>query len=1281
VIPGGRAFAAAVAAIPLLLAGAPAAAIDPAKSLSQFAHDVWQIEHGLPQNTVYAIAQTPDGYLWLGTAEGLVRFDGVRFSVFDRRNTPAISSNIVSVLLVDRKGALWIGTDGGLLHMKDGELAAAPGPRGRVTALMEDAAGVMWVGTFERGAARLVGGQVQPLTTREGLNSDRVRALAQTPDGTVWIATEGGGLNQVKGGSVLAWGRRQGLLSDRVRTLLVDRKGGLWAGTYEDGVNVLRDGRVETITTKDGLPSGNVATLYEDRQGNVWVGTAGRGLARMREGHVDVLDARLGLSDDYVRSLAEDREGSLWIGTNVGGLNRLRDGNFTPHAAREGLLADDVRAVAQDRAGAVWVGTQGGGLGELRDGKVVRTLSTADGLLDDRIYTIVEDPEGALWIGGRGRGVNRLQDGRLTAYRPPEGQMSSGVHTILRDRRGSLWLGTFRDGLYRLDVTRAGATVEGTLVHLTTRDGLRSDAILALAEDRGGDLWVGTSGGGLQRLRDGKVAATLTTREGLPSDFVFAIHEDAGGALWIGTYGGGLARLEGGRLFTFGTAQGLFDDVIYSIVEDGFGDLWFTCNRGIFRAKRSDLEKVAQGSLAAVSSRVFGLPDGMRSVECNSGGQPALRTRDGRLWFATVKGAVVVDPARLRRNESIPPVHIESVRLDDQAVEGAALRRSEPLAVPPGGRNVEFHYTALSLRAPTRVRFRYRLEGLDRDWTEAETRRVAYYNRIPHGRYAFRVVACNDDGVWNEVGATLALSVAPHFYETPWFRGVFVAAILLGGLAAHRLRVRQLKRRQDELVQLVDERTAALRLSEEGAQQAREDAVRANQAKSAFLAHMSHELRTPLNAILGFAQLMRHQGGRTAEDREYLALIGSSGQHLLRLINDVLSLSKIEAGRLTLDEHPFDPGALLGSLNEMFRLAAREKGLALRVDVEGTLPRGVRGDEGKLRQVLVNLLANAIKFTREGRVVLRASWSEGHAVFEVEDTGPGIAEEERGRLFQAFSQTDTGRKSAEGTGLGLAISQNFVRVMGGSLSLKTATGGGTCFRVELPLPATEGPAAEVAEPAAGLRLAPGQPPPRLLVVDDMPENRLLLGRILAGMGFEVREAADGPSALAAWEGWRPHLVWMDVRLGTIDGCEAAGEIRRREARKGWPRTPVIALTAGVFDDHERVLASGCDEIVAKPFQVRTIAQVLSRYLGVRFAEPALGEASPAQPTASSALDLHHVSQEWRLALHSAVTLGDVQAAYRVVERIRENDEVLADALRGMIRSYRFDEILSLTESA
>jgi signal transduction histidine kinase/ligand-binding sensor domain-containing protein/CheY-like chemotaxis protein len=1262
-----------------ILWGASAQALDPGKAPTQYGHDAWQIEQGLPQNTVNAIAQTPNGYLWLGTAEGLVRFDGVRFVAFDRRNTPAIPNNVVSALRVDRAGGLWIGTDSGLVHWQGGSFRAVTGsgaPAGRrITAVLEDRQGRVWVGTADHGMVLVQDGRFTPLTTADGLSSNRVRDLAEAPDGSLWIATEGGGLTHLREGRAETVRTPDGLPSDRVRSLLVDRSGALWVGTYDAGLAVRRDGRFHPMV---GLAGAEVSALHEDRDGNLWIGLPGGGLARATGGELARFTSRGGLTNDKVLSLAEDAEGSLWIGCLAGGLNRLRDSKFTPVGTQEGLPNDQVRAVAEDRRGALWIGTEGGGLSQLRAGQVALTLTTRDGLTSDRVYAVSEDAEGALWIGGVGRGVNRWKDRQLSAYVPADPGVMNNVHTIVSDGRGTLWIGTLRDGLYRLQVPpgQTGRRLEGHLTPFTMAEGLSDNNVLALLPDGKGGLWVGTRGGGLNHVEDGRITA-LTTRQGFPNDFVYALHQDSDGVLWVGTFGGGLVRLEGDRRFVFTTAHGLFDDVIYGMVEDRAGDLWLTCNRGIFRVRRGELNEVAAGRRAAVTSIAYGLPDGMRSVECNSGGAPTARGRDGRLWFATVRGVVAVDPARLPINSVPPPVHIEEVLLD-----GRLQGLSPQVALPPGGRQFELRYTALSLRAPSRVRFRYRLEGLDREWTEAGTRRVAYYNRIPPGSYTFRVLAANDDGVWNEEGARLTLSVAPRFYETAWFYALLAGAVGLLVVGGHRFRVRHLRVRQAELMELVQARTAELRASEARALDAREEALRASQAKSAFLARMSHELRTPLNAILGFVQLMRQEAGRSAPDRERLDIVARSGEHLLRLINDVLSLAKIESGRLNLDESTFDPSALLREVHALFRPSAERKGLTLVLERElndGAFPPHVRGDQSKLRQVLLNLLGNAVKFTSAGQVTLRGRWEDAWAVLEVQDTGPGIPPSERPLVFEAFAQAEAGRHSGEGTGLGLAISISFLRLMGGMLELIDPPGGGALFRIELPLPAAEASAdADAPAPVQPMVLAPDQPRYRILAVDDAPENRLVLSGLLAAMGLEVQEAADGRSALEQWAAWRPDLVFMDMRMPELDGHQATRELRRREVREGWRRTPVVALTASVLDlDREALLAGGCDDVVLKPFRPSALWQALSRHLGARFVERPSAEPPPSAPPVGP-VSLAHLPAAWRQELHRAVERGDVQMALGVVERIAPQEAATAESLRALLKAYRLEAVLELT---
>jgi signal transduction histidine kinase len=461
---------------------------------------------------------------------------------------------------------------------------------------------------------------------------------------------------------------------------------------------------------------------------------------------------------------------------------------------------------------------------------------------------------------------------------------------------------------------------------------------------------------------------------------------------------------------------------------------------------------------------------------------------------------------------------------------------------------------------------------------------------------------------------------------------------------------------------------------------AREEAIAANRAKSDFLANMSHELRTPLNAILGFTQLLDRDATLQPVHRESLAIVRRAGEHLLGLINDVLSISKIEAGRVTLAETEFELRELLEAVEGLFHLRAREKDLRLDVMKSADLPVRVRGDEGKLRQVLVNLLANAVKFTHSGAVTVRAAWSAGLLTVEVEDTGVGISAAELATLFEPFVQTASGRSSGEGTGLGLSISRNFVRHMGGDLTARSEVGVGTVFRVTVPLEevATDQPAGASRRVA---RLATGEPSYRVLVTDERAENRQPLVRLLTLTGFEVREASSGDEAIGHWEAWRPHMIWLETRLSGIDGFEVTRRIRSRESTAD-ARCTIVALTASAFEhDRARILDEGFDDFVAKPYREATIFEKLERHLGARFeleAETDVDSSAesllPGDPAPARVASL---PSELVRELVFAVQLGDVESAHEVADRMRTIDGTLAAEVSRLVRAYRFDEVLDL----
>jgi diguanylate cyclase (GGDEF)-like protein len=799
------------AAVLLLLACAgPAAALDPRKSITQYALQVWKTENGLPQNSIQAIAQTRDGYLWLGTERGLVRFDGVQFTVFDKGNTPGLQSANTQALYEDRAGNFWVGTWGGLHLIREGRVAATYTTReglrsNRVVAICEDRRGAIWVGTSGGGISRIANGKVEATyTTREGLSNDRVWALQEDHEGSLWIATDGGGLNRLRDGRLTVLGERDGV-PGIVQTVFVDSRGDLWIGTDGGGLLRRRGESLHAFGARDGLPSQTVDSLEEDHDGNLWIGTQGGGLARLADERIVSLLPADGLSDDTVLSICEDGEGSLWVGTAAGGLDRLKDGKFTAYTRKEGLSSDRIRTIYEDAQGALWLGTRGAGLNRMFNGHF-SAFTSKEGLSGDFVRSVYEDGAGHLWIGTWADGLTERVGEGFRAFRRRDGLPSDIVRSMYRDRAGTLWVGTDDGGL----VAERG----GKFRVYGRKDGLSGSAVLAILEDHEGALWVGTEGGGLNRFAGGRFRA-YTTADGLSDDTVVSLYEDADGCLWIGTDGGGLNRLKNGRFTKFTRETGLFDDVQYEILEDGRGNLWMSCSRGIYRVRRSDLEDVAEGRRATVATVSFGRADGMRSAECSGFTQPAgWKTRDGRLWFPTVEGAVVIDPDHIKTNTRPPPVVVEQMRIDRRVVPKTGVPE-----ILPGRGDLEFHYTALSFVDPERVLFRYMLEGFDHEWIEAGTRRTAFYTNIPPGRYTFRVTACNNDGVWNLEGDSVRFRLRPSFRQTPYFVGVCAAALALVGFGLSRLNAARVQARQRELEQLVTERTLQLEDANEKLQQ------------------------------------------------------------------------------------------------------------------------------------------------------------------------------------------------------------------------------------------------------------------------------------------------------------------------------------------------------------------------------------------------------------------------------------------------------------------------------
>ncbi len=746
-----------VAALLLLLAGTRAPALDPNRHLKEFGHQAWLTENGLPQNTVQSIVQTQDGYLWIGTQEGLARFDGLNFFVFDKENTPAFKSNDIRFLHEDKQGRLWISTSYGLVCRHNSQFTSFTVneglPDNSVGPIVEDTKANVWIGTAG-GLSRFENGNFKTFTAEQGLSRNVIQTLCARADGSVLVGTSAG-MQSLRDDHFSSFRLPDYVNVANITAIAETEDHMVWFGTL-DGLTLVNGPNSAPLT----LSNNRISTLRLDRAGALWVATSG-GVVRVKNGAAETFSAADGLSSNLILSIYEDREGSIWIGTEAGGLNLLKSKKFNTFTTKDGLPSDLVKAIYQDPQGGIWIGSNGGGLTLFKNGSFT-TWTTRDDLSSDVVLSLAGDADGTIWIGTPD-GLNRFKDGKFQTYTFAEGLSNDLVRSVLVDRNGVLWAGT-RDGLNSLR--------DNEFTTYTTHDGLANNFIGAIYEDSKGNLWVGTLGG-LNKIQDGKFQ-TFTTKDGLSSNTVISLYEDASGDLWIGTNGGGLNRFRDGKFVSFTNTP----DVIYRILEDKQQNLWCSSNKGIFRVNKNDLDNPV----------FYGPADGTLTRECSGGGHPAgWKTSDGRIWFATIKGLAVIDPENIPLNTSPPPIAIEQLFVDNQSIP-----LTQKVTLSPGVARLDFYYTALSFIAPENVRFKYKLEGFDDNWIDGGGRRVASYTNLRPGNYKFRVIAANNDGVWNETGAALDFYLQPRFYQTYWFYVLCVLLLALMAWQLYRLRVRRM---------------------------------------------------------------------------------------------------------------------------------------------------------------------------------------------------------------------------------------------------------------------------------------------------------------------------------------------------------------------------------------------------------------------------------------------------------------------------------------------------------
>ncbi len=1190
----------------------------------------FSVGDGLSQAHINHILQDRQGFIWLATLDGLNRYDGYSFQVYrhDADDPYSLSSNSIQTLYEDSSGLIWVGTDGGGINVFDPAVERFTSYKkspheedslshNNVLSIFEDRQGNFWVGTA-RGLNKFL---PESETFQLYLPEASITAIAEDISGSLWIGTQGSGLfkfDQETGHFKNIEpdpGIPGGMTSYEIYCFHLDNSGNLWAGTRGQGVLKidLEKESVDNIRAEHEHDN-YIFSIFADSRDRLWMATLGGLYVFNTDNNAfeePFISPELSLLHELeTRSVFEDNSHIIWVGSRTGvfKINPNKSKFKTYSLAQEKVPPGYTVITSIYEAGEdiFWVGTEKGLYTFNQGSRKFELYSSSDDtagfLSTGQIGSISQGLNNTIWVPTVGGGLYQLDENHklinhFEANSGGEHSLESDfVSDILIDSRGIHWVGTLLGGLHVLDPATGEFHVHRA--HAEDPETISSNDIIFIYEDAGEDLWVGTYYG-LNRFdreenRFYQYLADPAIEDSISNNTVFSMFQDSRGIIWVGTMDG-LNRYDPGTdsFKTYTISHGLPNNVILSILEDDKGYLWMSTNLGLSRFN-VETEDFAN----------FDIQDGLASNDFSIGA--GLKREDGEIIFAGTRGLNFFHPQAIEKNPHLPEVVITDFKVmndpvpikdDERAHLNTSITRAQKVHLYPGDHFFSFEFAGLEFTDPDRNKYAFMLEGFDQDWNYSGNRRFASYTNIPPGQYRFKVKAANNDGVWNEVPTVLNVMVHPPFWQTWWFQALVGIMLLI-------LIIRQYRRIQNRsryLENLVAQRTESLALAKQEAEEARQVAETTSKAKSRLLAITSHELRNPLTGIVNLANRLT-QDNFDPEQSEYANIIKTSGNFMLTIVNDLLDLSKIESGNMEMVKEPFDLKTLLEEIVKSFSLMSQEKNIELHYYIDPAIPENLIGDSGKINRIVMNLLDNAIKYTTEGRVTFRTNLltlksKTAEISLQIEDTGMGIPEEKLGLIFKDFEQINSNIENPKGTGLGLSIADKLARMMGGSITVKSQEGEGSCFecRLELEISDQASSQDQIAEKPWESEYSPPQDRVlKILVAEDEPVVQNYLQILLGELNHQVFLASSGREALELFRSEFFDCILMDIYMPDISGLEVT-KIIRKEERKIKSHTPIIAITASTLpEEKEAFWAAGVDYFVSKPINERNLKEILHK---------------------------------------------------------------------------------------